>query len=79
MSMSVMSVRVFLTPLSESIVVSFVLESPPPIPRLIVPITMIISIHVPQIVEFLELASSNVSNLHTRLLTLTGINVSIVV
>ena len=76
MSMVFVSLRVMST---NSIMILVIHERTPPVPRVIIPITMIITILLPVVKEFLELASSDISNGYTGLLALTRVNVSVAV
>ena len=78
--MSVMSMMSVMFPiLLNSVMMSFVNKWSPPLPTMIVPITMIISILVPIFEQLIELASSNISNSDSCLLALTRIQVGVVV
>lgn len=54
-------------------------ERSPPVPRVVIPISVIITILLPVVEEFLELASSNISDGYSGLLALTRVHVSVAV
>ena len=74
--MFMVSLRVVST---NTIMILLVLERTPPVPSVIIPIAMIISILVPIFEQLIELASSNISNSDSCLLALTRIQVGVVV